>query len=188
VGAFAQLASAVTRLAFEEAQKGRAVPATGTRKMGNTRARRDAIQELLRSHEVSTQQELRDLLKERGFDVTQATLSRDLARLGARRASRPHGGTTYELSGHADGGSAEELLAGVREMVTAVQENGSLVVVTTHPGAAPAVALAIDLARLPDSLGTIAGDDTIFLAPRQSRQARRVARRLRSLLGKGKAQ
>ena len=163
------------------------MPATALSIVGDTRARREAIRVLIRSRAIATQEELRQLLHDQGYDVTQATLSRDLARLGARRASKPHGGTAYELSDLPVSGSAGELLAGVREMVTAIRENGSLVVITTHAGAASAVALAIDLARLPESLGTIAGDDTIFLAPYHSRQARPVARRLRGLFGTGEA-
>ena len=163
------------------------MPATALGSVSDTRARREAIRGLIRSQEIATQEELRQLLFARGYDVTQATLSRDLARLGARRASKPHGGTAYDLPDLPGTGSTGELLAGVREMVTAIQDNGSLVVITTHAGAASAVALAVDLARLPESLGTIAGDDTIFLAPRRSRQARTVARRLRRLFGKGEA-
>nr|MBA3461140.1 arginine repressor [Deltaproteobacteria bacterium] len=62
----------------------------------DTRARRAAIVELIRTRHVATQAELRELLSARGYDVTQATLSRDLAKLHARRASRPDGGTAYE--------------------------------------------------------------------------------------------
>src|ERR671930_436364 len=59
--------------------------------------RRAAIRALIRSRRVGTQEELRQLLASQGYDVTQATLSRDLARLGARRVSLPEGGTAYEV-------------------------------------------------------------------------------------------
>ena len=66
-------------------------------------------------------------------------------------------------------------------LVGAVACNGSLVVVRTHPGSAPAVARAIDLARLSEVLGTIAGDDTVFIAPTQERRARALADRVKRL-------
>jgi transcriptional regulator of arginine metabolism len=64
-----------------------------------------------------------------------------------------------------------------------VATNGALVVVRTAPGSAPAVARAIDLARLPGVLGTLAGDDTVFVAPARERGGRTLAGRLASLLG-----
>ncbi|HEX4423427.1 MAG TPA: hypothetical protein VH165_36210, partial [Kofleriaceae bacterium] len=65
----------------------------------DTRARRALIVELVRARHVATQADLRDLLHARGHEVTQATLSRDLAKLGARRVSLPSGGTAYEIDG-----------------------------------------------------------------------------------------
>jgi transcriptional regulator of arginine metabolism len=139
--------------------------------------RRDAVARLLRAGRIATQDELLTALRAEGFEVTQATLSRDLARLGARRVSHPEGGTRYELS-------AEERRDGidaVGRLVASVSSNGSLVVVRTHPGSAPAVARAVDLARLAEVLGTIAGDDTVFIAPQRERQARALAERVREL-------
>jgi transcriptional regulator of arginine metabolism len=149
--------------------------------------RRAAIRSLIRSRLVGTQEELRRLLASQGYDVTQATLSRDLARLGARRVSLPEGGTAYEVEeARVPGGS--ELLAHNREMVTAVVEAEALVVVHTIPGSAPAVARAVDQARLAQVAGTIAGDDTIFIAPLRGVAAGRLARQLKSLWLKGRAQ
>jgi transcriptional regulator of arginine metabolism len=140
--------------------------------------RRDAVSRILRSRRVSTQEELLDALQGQGFRATQATLSRDLARLGARRVSRPDG-AFYELPD--DGGDGP--LAPLRGLVTGVAANGSLAVIRTHPGSASAVAHAIDRAGLDQVLGTIAGDDTIFVAPAGNTTPRRLAARLASLLG-----
>jgi transcriptional regulator of arginine metabolism len=74
----------------------------------------------------------------------------------------------------------------VAGLVSAVATNGSLVVIRTLPGSAPAVARAIDMARLTDVLGTIAGDDTVFVAPRRGRGSRTLASRLSGLLGAGR--
>ncbi len=141
--------------------------------------RREAVARLLRRGGIGTQEALLSALRREGFRATQATLSRDMARLGARRVSRPEGGAVYELSDEGpDAG-----LSALRGLVGSVTANGSLVVVRTRPGSAPAVARAIDLARLDGVLGTIAGDDTIFVAPSRERAGRGLAARLGALLG-----
>ena len=141
--------------------------------------RRQLLAQLLKSGRFSTQEALLEALRAEGLDATQATLSRDLARLGARRVAVPGGGTRYEL--------ADELrrdgLEALRGLVASVGSNGSLVVVRTHPGSAPAVARAIDLAEERDVLGTVAGDDTIFVAPARERGARALADRLAAWFG-----
>lgn len=149
--------------------------------------RRAAIRELIRSRLVGTQEELRQLLAARGFEVTQATLSRDLARLGARRVSLRDGGTAYELE-EVRVPLGLDLLETYHEMVTSVVETDALIVVHTQPGAASAVALALDRARIGQVAGTIAGDDTIFIAPSRGVAPGRVARQLKSLWLKGRAQ
>lgn len=146
-------------------------------------ARQDAIRRLLRSRAVSTQEELGELLAGEGFDVTQATLSRDLAQLGAMRVSLPAGGTVYTLES-APPPAGEERLRELGELVTGVDDNDALVMLRTRPGAAGAVALALDGARLAEVMGSIAGDDTIFVAPARGRSTRALARRLKALFGK----
>jgi transcriptional regulator of arginine metabolism len=142
--------------------------------------RRAALARLLRAGNAGTQEELLAALRAAGFAATQATLSRDLARLGARRVSSPSGGSRYELP--PDGAPAAPS-GGLAPLVSEVACNGSLVVVRTHPGSAAAVARAVDLARLPDVLGTVAGDDTVFVAPARQGRARAVAARVRALFG-----
>jgi transcriptional regulator of arginine metabolism len=144
------------------------------------RLRREAVSRILREGPVATQEELLASLRRQGFRVTQGTLSRDLARLGARRVSRPDG-SFYE----AGDGTPAAVAAAVAGLVSAVATNGSLVVIRTLPGSAPAVARAIDLARHSGVLGTIAGDDTVFVAPARGRGARALAGRLAGLFGTG---
>lgn len=139
--------------------------------------RRDVVARLIRERHISTQEELLTALRQGGFVATQATLSRDLARLGARRVSAPQGGTRYELS-HEE---RRDGLDALGRLVASVSCNGSMVVIRTHPGSAPAVARVVDLARLPDLLGTIAGDDTVFIAPVKEKRARALADRVRAL-------
>ena len=142
-----------------------------------TRERRAEIRQLIGTRQVATQEELRALLADRGHDVTQATLSRDLAQLGARRAPQAGGGTYYELP---DAPIAREPL--LQDLVRTIDDNGTLVVIHTTSGAAQVVAGALDRARLPEVLGTIAGDDAIFIAPARGVSTSRVIRKLRDLV------
>jgi transcriptional regulator of arginine metabolism len=134
-------------------------------------ALRQAMARVLTERRIATQEELLAALRREGFRVTQATLSRDLARLGARRVSRPEG-AWYEV----DGAGPVEGAVTLRGLLLDIDANGSLAVIRTAIGAASAVARAIDAARLPEVLGTIAGDDTIFVAPASGVNPRRVAR------------
>ena len=151
-------------------------------------ARHGAIRRIVHSQLIGTQEELGRILAEEGFAVTQATLSRDLAQLHATRIHRPEGGAFYELH------QPEELpldrlkLRELGVLVRGIAENEALVVVRTMPGAAPAVALAVDEARLPECLGTLAGDDTIFITPRRGTTTRRLSSRLHELFGQGVGQ
>lgn len=138
-----------------------------------TTERRAAIVDLVRERRVATQGELQRLLRARGFAVTQATLSRDLAHLGARRAPLPDGGAAYEV----DGMSAAPADA-MAELVVGIRPAAALVVVHTVAGAAQAIAAQLDRARLPAVVGTLAGDDTIFVVP----DARTTPKKLAALL------
>ena len=134
-------------------------------------ARRDAIREILasasaggdrRDGAVNSQAELRRRLRARGFKASQATLSRDMAVIGAQRAAGADG-PRYLVDG--DGGALP--LEPVRRLVDGVDHSDTLVVVRTKASAASTVARALDEAHLEDVLGTIAGDDTIFVAARE---------------------
>lgn len=138
-------------------------------------ARRKHIRELIASRAIATQAELQALLAGRGIDVTQATLSRDLAQLGARRAAQPGGGTAYELP-------EATVTLRLPDLVQSIDDNGTIVVIHTAPGAAQAVASSLDRAKPADILGTIAGDDAIFIAPVKGVHASRLTRRVRELV------
>lgn len=115
--------------------------------------RQDAIREIVRTEDVCTQRVLVDELKARGFDCTQATVSRDIADMGLRKL--PEG--MYVL--------AEDLHLQrmVSELVIGVQRTENLVIIKAQPGTALGIAAAIDAAELPDVLGSLAGNDTILV-------------------------
>lgn len=150
------------------------------------RARRELIRRLLRTRVVSTQEELGELLGREGVEVTQATLSRDLARLKAHRVTLPDGGTVYELE-EAPASRADESLRAVHHLVTTVDDSDALVLVRTLPGGASAVAAALDASRPRGVLGTLAGDDTIFIMPQKGVRPGRVKRDLLTIWKKGVA-
>jgi transcriptional regulator of arginine metabolism len=149
----------------------------------DTRARRALIIELVRTRHVATQGDLRDLLRAKGHDVTQATLSRDLAKLGARRVSLPSGGTAYEIdSVPVRPAGPPSQLAAMAQLVLGIREGAAIVVIHTRPGAAPAVAALLDQARLESIIGSIAGDDTIFVVPERGVTTQTLAKALRRIL------
>jgi transcriptional regulator of arginine metabolism len=153
----------------------------------DTRARRALIVELVRTRHVTTQGDLRDLLRAKGHDVTQATLSRDLAKLRARRVSMPNGGTAYEIEGFA-ARDDESQLSAAAQLVLGIREGAAIVVVHTRPGAAQAVAAMLDQARLDSIIGSIAGDDTIFVVPERRVTTVALAKTLRRMLTPESAQ
>ena len=126
--------------------------------------RQRLIADWLREQRVGSQDELVARLGLAGIIATQATVSRDLDELGAVKIRRD-GAIRYALAEEIDTGAAsarlDRLLA---EYVTSIVAAGALLVLRTPPGSANLVANAIDMAALPEIAGTIAGDDTIFLA------------------------
>ena len=146
--------------------------------MPSSEARRDAIREILSGRPIANQGELLRRLGARGIRASQATLSRDMAMLGVRRAVGPDG-PRYLVDGN--GGALP--LDPVRRLVDGVESNGALVIVRTKSSAAATVARALDEAGLTEVMGTLAGDDTVFVAPRRAGGGHRVAGKLRVLFG-----
>jgi transcriptional regulator of arginine metabolism len=128
--------------------------------------RQGAIMRLVRERELSTQAELAEALREAGIDVVQTTVSRDIAQLGLVKVRNADGWLVYALPGAEDLDRLNELAAALRRWALAVTPSGNLAVVQTPPGFASPLAEAIDRAQLGDVAGTIAGENTIFVAAR----------------------
>ena len=146
--------------------------------------RRDQVRRLIAAGGVHTQGELVAALAQRGVEVTQATVSRDLAGLGVVRGFRG-GRHTYLLPDDmTDGtGAAQARLRRLlADLPLAIAEAAPLVVLRTSPGAANAIASSIDLSQWGDVVGTIAGDDTIFVACTDASAMRRFRARLERIL------
>lgn len=155
---------------------------------GDGLRRRDEILRIVGDQSVHSQDELLALLKKRGFRVTQPTLSRDLRELGV--AKSPNGYVTRDaFAGGAVVAFAPRdvietrLEQAVAEFVTGVDNGGNLVVIRTTVASAQPVASAIDAASIDGVLGTIGGDDTIFVAFRTPSTASAFAERVRRIVG-----
>jgi len=138
--------------------------------------RRAAIVKIIRESVIHKQQELVKLLKKQGFDATQSSISRDLRDLQVAKA-----GDHYIVP---EGAAASvDPFHTVSRFVTDVRTAGpSLTVVKTTTGTAQSVAVAIDQANWPEVVGTISGDDTIFIATADARAQLQLSKRLRSAL------
>jgi transcriptional regulator of arginine metabolism len=144
---------------------------------GTQDARRRALKNILRKRKPRTQQDLVDALRERGFEITQSSLSRDLASLGARKVDGVYR-LTGDGDGPGDGGQAYPTLAELQPFVRGVKPAGpNLLVISTRPGLAQTVALALDSMAMPEVVGTIAGDDIVFVATPQRRTQRSLEKR-----------
>ncbi|MEJ2335817.1 MAG: hypothetical protein P8Y26_09325 [Gemmatimonadales bacterium] len=158
---------------------------------GTRRERESVILRILSERDIHTQSELVAELDARGFVVTQATVSRDIGRLGVVKLPSPDGTPRYispdealvSRDGSGDGGRAlEQLAAAVRDSVLEVASGEVLLAVRTPPGLANAVAVTLDRARIPEVVATLAGDDTIFVLSRSAAERRKVRRLLEEFL------
>ena len=147
--------------------------------------RQQAIRDLLDQRPIRTQQELVAALRERGFRATQATVSRDVAELGlVKRGAR--GVQTYALPSRAaerEQTGEDRLAKLLHDLPVELKPAGLLLVVRTVPGSAHAIAASLDRCRWTEVVGSIAGDDTLFLAFADRVGLQRVRQRLARLAG-----
>ncbi len=129
-----------------------------------------AIKEIIQSKPIASQDELVIELRKRSFDVTQATLSRDLRELGVVRI-HAEGGVRYALSVESEERKLKSL---VGFEIMSVDCNEAMIVIRTLPGRAPGVASFIDSLHSPEILGTVAGDDTVLVLPSSTKKTQAV--------------
>ncbi|HXX38179.1 MAG TPA: arginine repressor [bacterium] len=158
-----------------------AIPPVGRE---STRAERERrIREILGQQPVETQEELVDLLRQQGLAVTQATVSRDIKRMGLVKVPWANGRSHYVAPERPSPGDVlRRLQHAVTEYVLSTETGEELVVIRTLTGRANAVAAAIDEMQWEDVVGTVAGDDTILVVPRRHAMRDRVLHRLRELM------
>ena len=145
--------------------------------------RQRAMADLIRSDPIASQEELAERLSRLGFVVTQATISRDLEQIGAVKVRRA-GQLSYSLAGEVRAAPGPRLAAVLREFARSIETAANLVVIKTPPGSAHLIGVALDQSDLEEIVGTICGDDTIFVACSSAGKAAELATRLRSQTGK----
>ncbi len=143
------------------------------------RTRQNTLLELVEQQPYRNQDELRRALARRGFDVTQATLSRDIHELGLVKTTDGYAVQEGEQAADAALPPAFRL---VREFVLDIKEAQNLLVVRTAPGSAQPVAAALDAEGWTEVVGTVAGDDTLLIISQNRRNAQKMAARIRGML------
>ncbi|MGN1030632.1 MAG: arginine repressor [Butyricicoccaceae bacterium] len=134
--------------------------------------RQAKILDLIQQDEIETQEELSNRLRELGFDTTQATISRDIKELRLVKMLSSTGKYKYATSAkEAETSFATRLRNIFRECVTNVDQAQNMVVIKTLPGLGSAAAMAIDSMRVPQVVGTLGGDDTVFIVMRDTESA-----------------
>lgn len=156
----------------------------------SAQGRRQAILELIATEPLGTQAALAAALRARGIRSTQATLSRDIQRLGLVKAPLPGGGYRYRQPGsegaEPPGPSREELaLREALQSVKGLAPGEALLVIHTLPGHANAVAFAVDAARMAGVVGTLAGDDTVLVVTAGGGARERIRQRVEALAAGG---
>lgn len=145
----------------------------------STASRRRAVRRLISSTAVASQQQLVDLLGGEGFEVTQATVSRDLDAIGAVKRDE-NGTSAYRIPETTPTSVLGPGMAAVRRAVAgfvdSIEPSGNLIVMKTPPGGAHLVAGAIDNAGIDGVLGTVAGDDTLLVVAASDREGEELAK------------
>lgn len=150
----------------------------------NRNARLARIAKMIASRRIPSQQDLRNLLKRAGIALSQASLSRDLKHLGARRVRDPDGEYHYALPDPAPVAvSSQSMRRRFAESVTEVRRCQFLVLVLTPPGEAPRAGEVLDHMGLPELSGTVAGDDTLLCVAADTARAKRLEKRLKEMIG-----
>lgn len=143
--------------------------------------RQSKILELIRENDIETQEMLADLLNKAGFNVTQATVSRDIRELKLTKATMQSGKQKYVATAKESSFVTERLNRVFRDGIVSIDYAQNIVVIKTLVGMAMAVAAALDSMENSEIMGTIAGDDTIFCAVKNESKAVKLTENLKAI-------
>ena len=146
--------------------------------------RQTKILELIQKHDIETQEELSAYLTREGFQVTQATVSRDIRELKLTKIAMDNGRQRYAVLFDSDTGMAEKLVRVLREGFVSMDYAGNILVIKTVSGMASAVGAAVDAMKLSEIIGSIAGDDTLMCVIRTEEDAVNIMNKLRKIVEK----
>lgn len=144
--------------------------------------RQVTILDIIEKNEIETQEELADALRMRGIQVTQATVSRDIKELRLLKVLTPMGSYKYATADKAENGLTDRFIRMLAESVLSVADSGNMIVVKTLSGSAAVAAEALDSFHWPEVLGTIAGDNTIFMVIRSLEDVPVVVGRIQDMM------
>jgi transcriptional regulator of arginine metabolism len=144
--------------------------------MISIKARQGMISEIMRQGGVRSQEELLSLLKERGINVTQSTLSRDIRELGLVKLRG-----RYAPSAEPPAPTNDALRKAFKQYVIRTGVSGNIVMIKTSPGNAHSIGVVLDAAQWPEVLGTVAGDDTVFVLLNEGNAGKKVLQKIREL-------
>lgn len=142
------------------------------------RERHEVVVELINKYDIETQEELAAYLRREGFEVTQATVSRDIRELHLSKIAAGNGRQKYIILQNEDNGLGDKYIRVFRDGYVSMNMAQNILVVKTVQGMAMAVAAAVDALRFPEIVGCIAGDDTIFVAVKSVEETRAVMGKL----------
>ena len=147
------------------------------------KAKRQAlIREIVEAQSIQTQEELAEALRARGMVVTQATVSRDIREMHLLKVLAEDGSYRYATMEKSDAGMNDRLIRMLADSVVEMNCANNLIVIHTLPGSAHVAAEAIDNLKWPETIGTIAGDNTILVIVRANEEVDAVMRRFRSII------
>ncbi len=144
--------------------------------------RQEEIIRIIDSNEIETQEELAEQLRRRGYKVTQATVYRDIKELRLIKIAGHQSAYCYAKPGRRETAINERMIRLMAESTLSVDDAGQMIVVKTLSGSANAAAEAIDNMNWKEVLGTIAGDNTVFLAVRNEEDSAEIAARIQKLI------
>ena len=146
------------------------------------RERHEVVVDLINRYDIETQEELAAYLRREGFDVTQATVSRDIRELKLSKISAGGGRQKYIILSNDDSGLGDKYIRVLRDGFVSMNLAQNILVIKTVQGMAMAVAAAIDAMRLPEIVGCIAGDDTIMAAIKTVEDTKAVMEKLEEII------
>lgn len=144
--------------------------------------RQVTILDIIEKNEIETQEELADALRQRGIQVTQATVSRDIKELRLLKVLTPMGTYKYATADKAENGLTDRFIRMLAESVLSVAASTNMIVIKTLSGSASVAAEALDSFHWPEVLGTIAGDNTIFMVVRTLDEVQTVVDRIQEMM------
>lgn len=150
--------------------------------MGMKEQRQSTILTLIQKQEIETQEELAEALENKGFSVTQATVSRDIRELKLTKVASRSGAQKYVALANYEQQVSEKVIRVFKDAFVGMDGAGNILVIRTLIGMGNAVASAIDAFNLDEIVGTLAGDDTIFCAVRTAEEINTVMDKFKEIL------